>query len=111
MTEQRTLEILELLKNEVKPALGCTEPIAVALAVAKSSENLGCKPNQIHEIDVKSEFKYYLKMELGVGVPGTGMIGLHIASALGVTGGKSDYSLEVLKDITSTQIDEAKSML
>ncbi|MEF9986421.1 MAG: L-serine ammonia-lyase, iron-sulfur-dependent, subunit alpha [Bacteroidales bacterium] len=110
MTKERELEIIELIHNEVKPALGCTEPIAVALAVARSCEAL-------HEIGVNTEnlsvevSANILKNGMGVGIPGTGMIGLHIASALGVTCGKSQFKLEVLKDLDEKSILEAKEMV
>ncbi|MDP3398490.1 MAG: L-serine ammonia-lyase, iron-sulfur-dependent, subunit alpha [Bacteroidales bacterium] len=110
MTRERELEIIELIKREVKPALGCTEPVAVSLAVAKAAEALreiGVEPVKV-EIAVSGNI---LKNGMGVGVPGTGMVGLHIAAALGVTCGVSGYRLEVLKDLNKTSIDNAKKML
>ena len=110
MTRERELEIIELIKREVKPALGCTEPVAVSLAVAKAAEALreiGVEPDRV-EIAVSGNI---LKNGMGVGVPGTGMVGLHIAAALGVTCGVSGYRLEVLKDLNKTSIDNAKKML
>jgi len=124
MTE-RQAEIIDLIRREVKPALGCTEPIAVALAVAKASEILrdgrGKDPdrqghicdhceakNAFLEIEVSGNI---LKNGMGVGIPGTGMVGLHIAAALGSVCGKSEYGLEVLKDLDSTAIAEAKKMV
>ncbi len=110
MTRERELELLELLKNEVKPALGCTEPIAVALAVAKAAEIIKSKGEVVNRIDVCVSANI-LKNGMGVGVPGTGMVGLHIAAALGDTCGKSEYKLEVLKDLSDESILEAKQML
>src|SRR3989339_613232 len=110
MTRERELEIIELIKREVKPALGCTEPVAVSLAVAKAAEALreiGVEPDRV-EIAVSGNI---LKNGMGVGVPGTGMVGLHIAAALGVTCGVSGYRLEVLKDLNKSSIDKAKKML
>ena len=110
MTRERELEIIELIKREVKPALGCTEPIAVSLAVAKAAEvlrEIGIEPEKV-EVSVSGNI---LKNGMGVGVPGTGMVGLHIAAALGVTCGVSDYKLEVLKDLDKLRIDRAKQML
>jgi L-cysteine desulfidase len=110
MTRERELEIIELIKREVKPALGCTEPVAVSLAVAKAAEALreiGVEPVKV-EIAVSGNI---LKNGMGVGVPGTGMVGLHIAAALGVTCGVSGYRLEVLKDLNKASIDNAKKML
>ena len=110
MTRDRELELVELLKNEVKPALGCTEPIAVALAVAKAAEVIKSKNEVVAKIDV-SVSANILKNGMGVGVPGTGMVGLHIAAALGDTCGKSEYKLEVLKELNDLSISEAKQML
>lgn len=110
MTRERELELVELLKNEVKPALGCTEPIAVALAVAKAAEVIKSKGEIVNKIDV-SVSANILKNGMGVGVPGTGMVGLHIAAALGDTCGKSEYKLEVLKDLNDQAISKAKQMV
>ncbi len=110
MKRERELEIIGLIKKEVKPALGCTEPVAVSLAVAKAAETireLGEEPNKI----LVSVSGNILKNGMGVGVPGTGMVGLHIAAALGVTCGKSSYHLEVLKDVNKDSINKAKWML
>ena len=108
MTRERELEIIELIQKEVKPALGCTEPIAVSLAVARSCEALreiGAEPGSIL-VEVSANI---LKNGMGVGIPGTGMIGLHIASALAATCGKSRYGLEVLKDLNPQAIEDAKA--
>ncbi|MDP3453031.1 MAG: L-serine ammonia-lyase, iron-sulfur-dependent, subunit alpha [Bacteroidales bacterium] len=110
MTRKRELELLELIKREVKPALGCTEPIAVSLAVARASEALKEIGKDVEKIEV-SVSANILKNGMGVGVPGTGMVGLHIAAALGHTCGNSTYLLEVLKDINSEAVEKAKSML
>ena len=100
-TRQR---IIALINKEVVPAMGCTEPMAVALAVAKSKEMVGTVPERI-EARLSANI---LKNAMGVGIPGTGMIGLPIAIALGAIIGNSAYGLEVLKDITPTAIDEAR---
>lgn len=115
MTERQS-ELIELIKKEVKPALGCTEPIAVALAVAKAIETLeenGFIQNRIKDdfvinIEVSSNI---LKNAMGVGIPGTGMVGLHIAAALGAVCGKSCYGLEVLKDLSDFCISRAKKLV
>ena len=111
MTLDRELEIIELIRKEVKPALGCTEPIAVSLAVARACEELvngGFGPAQSIEVEVSANI---LKNGMGVGIPGTGMVGLHIASALGATCGKSQYKLEVLKDLNEDTLVKAKEMV
>ncbi|WP_102401050.1 serine dehydratase subunit alpha family protein [Haloimpatiens massiliensis] len=98
---------IEILKSEVVPALGCTEPIAVALAAAKAKEALNSYPELI-KVFVSDNI---LKNGMGVGIPGTGMTGLDIAAALGAIGGNPNVELEVLKDITKQNIEDAKDML
>lgn len=95
---------LTVLKSEIKPALGCTEPIAVALAVAKARETLGKLPEKI-ELQVSRNI---LKNAMGVGIPGTGMVGLEIASALSAFAGHSAYGLEVLSDAGAEDYQAAK---
>ena len=87
MTESERRQIIELIKREVIPAIGCTEPIAVALCVAKAAETLGMRPEKI-EVLLSANI---LKNAMGVGIPGTGMVGLPIAVALGALIGKSEY--------------------
>lgn len=100
-------QIIALIKREVVPAIGCTEPIAVALCVAKATETLGKKPEKISALLSAN----ILKNAMGVGIPGTGMIGLPIAIALGALIGKSDYQLEVLKDSTLEAVEEGKKLI
>ena len=115
----RESEIISLIKKEVKPALGCTEPIAVALAVAKAMEIIEEKCASLcpewrfkEEYSVRVEVSgNILKNGMGVGIPGTGMVGLHIAAALGATCGKSCYGLEVLHDLDEDSICKAKEMV
>ena len=115
----REAEIIELIRKEVKPALGCTEPIAVALAVAKAMEIMEDKRGTVSpdwrmmdgwtlSIEVSGNI---LKNGMGVGIPGTGMVGLHIAAALGAVCGKSEYGLEVLHDLDETSISRAKQLV
>lgn len=107
MTSERIAQIIKLVKSEVKPALGCTEPIAVALAVAKSCEIMkenGHNP-EILEVEVSANI---LKNGMGVGIPGTGMVGLDIAAALAMVCGKTEYNLEVLKEIDHEAIVKAQ---
>lgn len=110
MDLQRELEIIELIKKEVKPALGCTEPIAVSLAVARSCEALREIGAEVGSVLVEVSANI-LKNGMGVGIPGTGMVGLHIASALAVTCGRSEYGLEVLKELSDEAIASAKEMV
>ena len=79
ITETERKRIIDLIHQEVVPAIGCTEPIAVALCVAKATETLGAKPEKINVLLSAN----ILKNAMGVGIPGTGMIGLPIAIALG----------------------------
>jgi len=104
---QERLEIISLIKQEVIPAIGCTEPVAVALAVARAKEVLGAIPDKI-EVSLSSSM---LKNAMGVGIPGTGMVGLPIAIALGALIGKSEYGLEVLKDLTPEALEQGKKMI
>ena len=94
--------IIDLVKREVVPAIGCTEPIAVSLCVARATELLGVQPERI---DVRLSANI-LKNAMGVGIPGTGMIGLPIAIALGALVGRSEYGLEVLKDATPEAVEQ-----
>ena len=94
--------IIDLVKREVVPAIGCTEPIAVSLCVARATELLGAQPERI---DVRLSANI-LKNAMGVGIPGTGMIGLPIAIALGALVGRSEYGLEVLKDATPEAVEQ-----
>jgi Uncharacterized conserved protein len=110
MDNKKISEIIDLICREVKPALGCTEPMAVSLAVSKSCEilkEINIAPDSV-EVQVSGNI---LKNGMGVGIPGTDMVGLYIASALGVTCGRSEYKLEVLKDINTKAIDDAKALV
>ena len=89
-------KIIALINREVVPAIGCTEPIAVALCTARAAELLDTQPEKI-EVRLSANI---LKNAMGVGIPGTGMIGLPIAVALGALVGRSEYRLEVLRDVT-----------
>lgn len=107
ITETERKRIIDLIHQEVVPAIGCTEPIAVALCVAKATEALGTKPEIINVLLSAN----ILKNAMGVGIPGTGMIGLPIAIALGALIGKSEYQLEVLKDSTPDVVEEGKRFI
>ncbi len=97
-------KIIALMEREVIPAIGCTEPISVALAVAKVKELLGVVPDFI-DVHLSANV---LKNAMGVGIPGTGMYGLPIAIAMGAIAGKSEYGLEVLKDSTPELLEQGK---
>lgn len=120
---KREQEIIDLINREVKPALGCTEPIAVALAVAKAVEiladngtacsNASCSLWRLtanFQIDLEVSGNI-LKNAMGVGIPGTGMIGLPIAAALGAVCGQADKGLEVLQGVNPDAVARARKLL
>ena len=112
-------DIIALIRQEVKPALGCTEPIAVALAVAKAVEIIreNC-PSCQKDWRLQAGFRLdvavsgnILKNGMGVGIPGTGMVGLPVAAALGAVCGESARGLEVLKGLTPEAVERAKQLV
>src|SRR5690554_325148 len=107
MKQAEVEKIIALIKSEVVPAIGCTEPIAVALAVSKAKELLP-EPPVRSEVLLSANI---LKNSYGVGIPGTGMIGLPIAVALGMVIGKPEYGLEVLKDLNPEGLEKAKAIV
>ena len=104
---EKRKSIIDLVKREVVPAMGCTEPIAVALCVAKATEVLGNTPEKMNVYPSAN----MLKNAMGVGIPGTGMVGLPIAVALGALVGKSEYQLEVLRDVTPEAVEHGKAYI
>lgn len=108
MIDQATRErIIALVHKEVVPAIGCTEPMAVALCTARATEQLGCRPDRIEALLSAN----ILKNAMGVGIPGTGMTGLPIAIALGALIGKSAYQLEVLRDLTPEALEAGRQFI
>lgn len=107
LSKEEQLQIISLLKHEVVPAIGCTEPVAVALCAARAAEKIGSLPEKV-EVELSMNV---LKNAMGVGIPGTGMIGLPIAIALGMIVGKSDYKLEVLKNVTPEAVERGKKYI
>ena len=110
MESKEKERIINLIHSEVKPALGCTEPGAVALAVAAAAEKLreiGVEPERI-SVEVSPNI---MKNGMGVGIPGTNAVGLKMAVALSCICGKSAYGLEVLKDVTPEAEKEAEKIL
>ena len=118
--KDRTSQIIDIIHREVKPALGCTEPIAVALAVAKAveiiKENCPClcpegwrlKAGFCISVEVSGNI---LKNGMGVGIPGTGMVGLPVAAALGAVCGESARGLETLSSLTPEGVARAKELV
>ena len=95
--------LIGILKDQVKPALGCTEPAAVALGVARAKEIITEEVLDLH-ITVNNNI---LKNGMSVGIPGTNERGLDFAAALALMVGKSQYGLEVFKDVDQESITKA----
>ncbi len=105
--KQAWQQYLQIIQQVVKPALGCTEPIAAAYAAAVAARQLGCEPGRL-EVAVSDNL---YKNSMGVYVPGTGKIGLAIAAAAGAIGGNADAGLEVLAAIQPAQVDRAQLLI
>jgi len=99
--------LLHLLHQEIVPAIGCTEPICVALCVARAKERLGAEPDAI----IVHLSKNIYKNAMAVGIPNTEMTGLPIAIALGATIGRSELGLECLRDTSPKAVAYAKSYM
>ena len=106
-SQSERAEIIALMKREIIPAIGCTEPVAVALCVARATEELGSLPESI-AVRLSGNM---LKNAMGVGIPATGMTGLPVAVALGAAIGRSEYGLEVLRDTTPEAVERAKTYM
>ncbi|WP_429207546.1 serine dehydratase subunit alpha family protein [Aeromonas veronii] len=105
--KQAWQQYLQIIQQVVKPALGCTEPIAAAYAAAVATRQLGCEPGRL-EVAVSDNL---YKNSMGVYVPGTGKIGLAIAAAAGAIGGNADAGLEVLAAIQPAQVERAQQLI
>ncbi len=105
--KQAWQQYLQIIQQVVKPALGCTEPIAAAYAAAVAARQLGC---ELGRLEVAVSDNLY-KNSMGVYVPGTGKIGLAIAAAAGAIGGNADAGLEVLAAIQPAQVDRAQQLI
>ena len=103
MRDLRT-NLIDILKAEVKPAVGCTEPVAVALACAKAKELLG---EEVVKNKILVSPNVY-KNAMCVGIPGTDRLGLKIAVAMGLVGGKSEDGLTLLEGLTEEQVRESE---
>ncbi len=107
LSRNEQLSIINLIKKQVVPAIGCTEPMAVALCVAKATKLLGKTPEHI---DLRLSANI-LKNAMGVGIPGTGMVGLPIAIALGALIGRPELQLEVLQDCNEEAVERGKAYI
>lgn len=101
-------DLVAMIRSGVMPALGCTEPGAVALAAAYAGKELG--PERISRIEVTVDPNVY-KNGVAVGVPGTGRVGLAIAAALGALIREPSLELSVLSLITPELLEEAETLL
>lgn len=104
ITDAERQSVIELIRCQVVPAIGCTEPASVALCVARAARLMGRLPDSI-ELSLSLNI---LKNAMGVGIPGTGMVGLPIAVALGAIIGKPELELEVLRDSDAEAADAAR---
>lgn len=95
------------MQQEIVPAIGCTEPISVALCTARACQVLAKRPAKI---DVYLSGNV-IKNAMSVGIPGTGMIGLPISIALGALSGNPEKGLELLKDITPEDVRNGKRFI
>lgn len=100
-------EMIKAVRHEVVPAIGCTEPVSLALAAAIAAATLGMP---VYEIEARVSANM-MKNGMGVIVPGTGTAGLLIAAAVGAIGGNPDGKLEVLKNITPAHVEQAKQLV
>lgn len=100
-------DLLKVLKNEVKPALGCTEPVALGLAAAEAYKAV---KGEVLSLNVKLSPNIY-KNGMGVGIPGTSEKGLVFATALGISCGDSSLYLEVFNNVDEAGINEAKALI
>ena len=99
---------VQILKEELIPAMGCTEPIAIAYAAAKARQVLGCLPDAVR-IGVSSNI---IKNVKSVIVPNTdGMKGIEAAAAAGIVAGQADRALEVISQVTAAQQAEIGAFL
>ena len=109
MTQTKTsrmtrADYIAVLRQELAPATGCTEPVAIAYAVAKAASFLS---GPVESIQV-SVSRNMMKNAMGVGIPGAGASGIDLAAALGAFGGDADAVLEVLHNITPQNVEQAQ---
>ena len=107
-TDRRYQAYVQILKEELIPAMGCTEPIAIAYAAAKAREVLGAAPDRV-TIGVSNNI---IKNVKSVIVPNTdGMKGIETASVAGIVAGKAEKALEVIAEVTSEQKQQMRDFL
>ncbi|WP_205598627.1 serine dehydratase subunit alpha family protein [Clostridium niameyense] len=99
--------IINILKKEMAPGLGVTEPAAIALATAKAYETIG---GEFKKVEVKTDGGLF-KNAFSCGIPGTCEIGNEFAAMLGIVAGDSSLGLEVLKNIEEIHVIKAKEFI
>ncbi len=99
--------VLDLLKKEMMPAMGCTEPAAAALCGAKAHELLG--EGRLAGLSISAS-RDMVKNAMGVGIPSSPMKGLGVAVALGYAVGSTEKGLSILSSLTEKQVDEARTI-
>ncbi|MDF4433031.1 L-serine ammonia-lyase, iron-sulfur-dependent, subunit alpha [Vibrio parahaemolyticus] len=105
---QQWTQYIQIIKQVVKPALGCTEPIAAAYAAAVARKELGTSDIDAIEVRVSDNL---FKNSMGVFVPGTGKIGLKIAASVGALAGDPTAELEVLARINEQDVAAAQQLI
>jgi len=98
---------IQWLKKEVKPALGCTEPVAIAFAAAYAAQHLD---EEVEKITGSISANLF-KNAMGVTIPGTDCCGVNMAAAIGAVGGDAQRGLETLKGITAAHLEQARQLL
>ena len=107
LSKEEYQNYVKILQEELIPALGCTEPIAIAYAAAKARQVLGCEPDKI----VAECSGNIVKNVKGVIVPNSGnLIGINAAAIVGALGGDADRALEVLHDVSPEVIKRTKEL-
>ncbi len=107
MTSSRQDQLIALIQEQIRPAVGCTEPGAAAYAAAVAAQTLGETPERL----MVSVSRNILKNAMGVGIPGTDMVGLPIAVALGALCGDAGAGLAVLHNITDEDVAQAQKLV
>lgn len=107
MTSSRQDQLIALIQDQIRPAVGCTEPGAAAYAAAVAAQTLGETPERL----TVSVSRNILKNAMGVGIPGTDMVGLPIAVALGALCGDAGAGLAVLHNITDEDVAQAQKLV
>lgn len=107
MTSSRQDQLIALIQEQIRPAVGCTEPGAAAYAAAVAAQTLGETPERL----TVSVSRNILKNAMGVGIPGTDMVGLPIAVALGALCGDAGAGLAVLHNITDEDVAQVQKLV